>query len=92
MNYLSNLGGKNILKLFNQDLAERFLYASPINTVNQHHLIWMTLATSDYLNNTKLCIQSAIMHGLLKSELVIISLDFDVYQYSNDVFKLFFSS
>ena len=81
LNYLSNLGGKNILKLFNQDLAERFLYASPINTVNQHHLIWMTLATSDYLNNTKLCIQSAIMHGLLKSELVIISLDFDVYQY-----------
>lgn len=79
--YLSDLGGKNVLSLFNQDLINNYIFKSPVNPVNGHHLIFITLATSDYLDNMKICLQSALNHGLLVSELIVMSLDSDVYEY-----------
>lgn len=91
LSYLSNLGGRNVLSLFDQGLTVKYLRNSPVNPVNHHHLVYLSLATSDYLENMKICIQSAMNHGLSKSELIILSLDSDVFEYfKNNDFQTIF--
>lgn len=79
--YLQDLGGINVYKIFDQKIAANYIRNSPINEKIQRHFIFITLSTSDYLENMKICIKSAFKHGLKANELIIMSLDSDVYTY-----------
>lgn len=79
--YLKNLGGRDVYQLFPEDEIRRIISNSPINPKSANHFLCVTLATSQYLNNLIICLHTAIMHGLTFNQILVISLDKDVYNY-----------
>lgn len=81
LNFLKSIKGMNYLELFNFSKIENILENCPINPVNQHPYLFVSLVSLKYLNNMKLCIQSAINHGIKKEEFMIFSLDIDSHKF-----------
>lgn len=75
ISFLSNISGNNFLKLFNLPILEKFIFSSPTNPINNHHIIYFSLASYNYLTLLDKCIESILFHGISSNQLIIFSLD-----------------
>lgn len=75
IDYIKNLNNINFLSFMDISSVDIIIKKSPINPINQHHTMFITLISNLYFDILKIALNSAFKNNISRSEIVIFSLN-----------------